>query len=103
MAKVVGKQEIIHVAENRSRSYRTGRNGNGRTVTMNEQLRESYAAMPDELANLPDLKGYLKIAEYCASIKLKPRKFAARARRFVPLPSSFTQQSIQEQWKDLEE
>ena len=45
----------------------------------------------------------LKIAEYCASIRLKPRKFAARARRFVSLPSSSTKQSIQEQWKDLEE
>ena len=103
MAKVIGKQEIIHIAENRSRSHHSGRSGNGRTVTMNEQLRESYAMMPDELANLPDLKGYLKIAECCASIKLKPKKFAARARRFVSLPSSSTKQSIQEQWRDLEE
>ena len=103
MAKVIGKQEIIHIAENRSRFHHSGRSGNGRTVTMNEQLRESYAVMPDELANLPDLKGYLKIAECCASIKLKPKKFAARARRFVSLPSSSTKQSIQEQWRDLEE
>lgn len=103
MAKIIGKQELIHVSKNRSRSHRSGRNGNGRTITMNEQLRESYAVMPDQLANLSDLKGYLKIAEYCASIKLKPKKFTARARRFVSLPSSSTNQSIQEQWKDLEE
>ena len=105
MAKVIGKQEIIHTNENRSRSRHSGRSGNGRTVTMNEQLRESYAVMPDQLANLPDLKGYLKIAEYCASIKLKPRKFAARTRRFVSLPSSSTnqsKQSIQEQWSTLD-
>ena len=106
MAKVIGKQEIIHTNENRSRSRHSGRSGNGRTVTMNEQLRESYTVMPDELTNLPDLKGYLKIAEYCASITLKPRKFAARTKRFVSLPSSPTNQSkrsIQEQWKDLEQ
>ena len=48
MAKVIGKQEYRHLAENRSRSYHTGRNGNGKTITLNEQLRESYAVMPQK-------------------------------------------------------
>jgi hypothetical protein len=62
--------------------------------------------MPDELGNLPDLQGYLKIAQYCAPIKLKPKKFVPRARKFVPLVDSATRiekQSIEEQWKDFEE
>lgn len=67
MAKIIGKQEYRHLTENQSRSRYSVRSGNGRTVTINEQLRESYAVMPDELANLPDLRGYLKIAQYCAS------------------------------------
>jgi len=62
--------------------------------------------MPDELANLRDLHGYLKIAQYCSPIKLKPKRFDACARRFVPLPNSSTdqgKQSIQDQWRDLED
>jgi hypothetical protein len=73
---------------------------------LNEQPRESDAVMPDELANLRDLHGYLKIAEDCAAVKLKPKKFAARARKFVPRIDSATRykkQSIQDQWRDLEE
>ncbi|WP_019505526.1 type IV secretion system DNA-binding domain-containing protein [Pleurocapsa sp. PCC 7319] len=106
MVKIIGRQEYRHLAENHSRSRHTGRSGNGRTVTLNEQLREGYAVMPDQLANLPDLQGYLKIAQYCAPIKLKPKKLAARARKFVPLLGSSMnnkKQSIQEQWDDLKE
>ena len=61
--------------------------------------------MPDELSNLPDLQGYLKIAEYCAPIKIKPKKFDTRARKFIPLTDSATsyeKQTIKEQWKDWE-
>ncbi len=58
--------------------------------------------MPDELANLPDLRGYLKIAQYCAPIKLKPKKFPSRARSFAPVPNEDLR-SIEEQWSDLEE
>ncbi|NJO98807.1 MAG: type IV secretion system DNA-binding domain-containing protein [Pleurocapsa sp. CRU_1_2] len=103
MAKIIGRQEFIHTSENHSRSRHSGRSGNGRTVTLNEQPRESYAVMPDELANLRDLHGYLKIAQDCAPIQLKLKKFAVRARRFVPLPSSSTDLSIEAQWRDLEE
>lgn len=106
MAKVIGKQEFRYLAENHSHSHSSGRSGHGRTVTLNEQIKESYAVMPDELANLPDLQGYLKIAEYCAPIKLKPKRFPARAKKFVSLADSATsyrEQSIEEQWKDFKE
>lgn len=103
MAKIIGQQEFHYTAENHSRSRHTGRSGNSRTDSFNEQLRESYAVMPDELANLRDLHGYLKIAQDCAPVKLKPRRFAVRARRFVPLPNSSTDHNIQDQWRDLEE
>ncbi len=85
MAKIIGRQEFIHTSENYSRSHHSGRSGNGRTITRNEQLRESYAVMPDELANLPDLEGYLKIAEYCAPVRLKRRNFAVSTQRFISL------------------
>ena len=106
MAKIIGRQEYHHTAENQSRSRHTGRSGNGRTDGFNEQLREGYAVMPDQLANLSDLRGYLKIAEYCPPIKLKPKKFTARAKKFVPLTDSATsyeKKTIEEQWKDKEE
>jgi hypothetical protein len=103
MAKIIGKQEFRYTAENHSRSRRSGSSGNSRTDSFNEQLRESYAVMPDELANLRDLYGYLKIAQDCAPVKLKPKKFAARARRFVSLPNSSTDHNIQDQWRDLED
>jgi hypothetical protein len=103
MAKIIGKQEFLHLAENHSRSRHSGRSGNGRTDSLNEQLRESYAVMPDELANLRDLHGYLKIAQYCSPIKLKPKRFDACARRFVSIQNSATDQNIQDQWRDLAE
>ena len=105
MAKIIGRQEYRHTSESQSRSRHTGRSGNGRTDGFNEQLREGYAVMPEQLANLPDLRGYLKIAEYCAPIKLKPKKFTARAKKFVPLLNLSTdrsEQSIQDKWSDLE-
>jgi Type IV secretion-system coupling protein DNA-binding domain len=105
MAKIIGKQEFLHLAENYSRSRHTGRSGNSRTDSLNEQLRESYAVMPDELANLRDLHGYLKIAQYCSPIKLKPKRFDACARRFVSIQNSSTdqgKQSIQDQWSDYQ-
>jgi hypothetical protein len=106
MAEIIGRQELIYTAENYSSSHHTGRSGNGRTVAFNEQLQESYAVMPDEIKNLPDLSGYLKIAQYCAPVKLKRKKFPARAKRFVSLSSLSTnhgKQSIQSQWDELEE
>ena len=101
MAKIIGRQEYLHTAENQSRSRHTGRNGSSRTDSFNEQLREAYAVMPDEIANLPDLRGYLKIAECCAPIKLKPKKFTARARKFVSIPDQDLR-SIKEQWQNFE-
>ncbi|HEY9769975.1 MAG TPA: type IV secretion system DNA-binding domain-containing protein [Coleofasciculaceae cyanobacterium] len=106
MAKVIGRQEYCYTAENQSRSRHTGKSGSGRTDSFNEQLREGYAVMPDQLANLPDLRGYLKIAEYCAPIKLKPKKFSVRAKKFVPLVDSainYGEQTIEEQWSDSED
>jgi type IV secretory pathway TraG/TraD family ATPase VirD4 len=104
MAKIIGKQEFIHTAENRSRSHHAGRSGNGRTVTLNEQLRESYAVMPSQLQDLPDLTGYLKIAEYAAPVKLKRKNFPTRARRFVSsdvVTISRKEETIQRQWQNL--
>lgn len=104
MADIIGKQEYIDIAENHSRSRHSGRSGNGRTDGFNEQFRESYAVMPDEIKSLPNLSGYLKIDRYCAPIRLKPRKFPLVARSFVALPDSqHHQPSIQEQWASLEE
>ena len=106
MAKIIGRQEYRYTAQNQSRSRHTGRSGNGRTDGFNEQLREGYAVMPDQIANLPDLRGYLKIAEYCAPIRLKPRKFTVRAKKFLSLlglSKNNSEQTIEEQWSNLEE
>ena len=106
MADIIGRQEYIHIAENYSRSRRTGRGGNGSTDSFNEQIRESYAVMPDEIKSLSKLSGYLKIDKYCALVKLKPKSFEHRARRFVHIPDSSESQnskSIEEQWRDLED
>ncbi|WP_019504707.1 type IV secretion system DNA-binding domain-containing protein [Pleurocapsa sp. PCC 7319] len=102
MADTIGKQELIDIAQNHSRSRRAGRNGNGRTDGYNEQFRERYAVMPDEIKSLPNLFGYLKLGRYCAPVELKHQSFPPCARRYVPL-RSHEQQSIQEQWSDLKE
>ena len=102
MAKIIGKQEYRYLAENHSRSHRSGNGGSSRTDSFNEQIRESYAVLPSEIANLPDLRGYLKIAEYCAPIRLKPKNFPLRARKFVTR-SNHDARSIEEQWQDFEE
>jgi len=97
MADIIGKQEIKSITENYSRSRRGGRNGNGRTDGFNEQYREVYAVMPDEIKSLSKLSGYLKIDKYCAPVRLKGRNFPSCARSFVPL-QSHKPQSIEEQW-----
>lgn len=102
MADTIGKQEFIDITQNQSRSRRAGINGNSRTDSYNEQFREVYAVMPDEIKILPNLSGYLKIGRYCAPVKLKPRNFSPCARRHVPLQISDRQQSIKEQWDNLE-
>lgn len=96
-ADIIGRQEIKSITENYSRSRRPGRNGNGRTDGFNEQYREVYAVMPDEIKSLPKLSGYLKIDKYCAPVKLKARNFPPCARSFVPL-QNHKPQSIQQQW-----
>ena len=102
MADIIGKQEIKSITENYSRSRRAGRNGNSRTDGVNEQFREVYAVMPDEIKSLPKLSGYLKIDKYCARVKLKARNFPPCARNFVPL-QIYKPQSIQEQWENWSE
>jgi len=104
MADIIGKQEYIDISESRSRSRHVGRGGRGRTHGFNEQFRESYAIMPDEIKILPNLEGYLKIDKYCTPVRLKHKKFPIIAKNFVPLPDSTShQQTIQEQWASLEE
>ena len=107
MAKIIGKQELIYTTNNRSRSHHSGNRGNGRTITMNEQLRESYAVMPAELQDLPELKGYLKISgEPATLVKVRVQKFSARARRFISSPVMSVVQkdeTIQQQWRNLNE
>lgn len=55
-----------------------------------------------QIKSLSKLSGYLKIDKYCAPVKLKPKNFPPRARRYVPLPNH-NKQSIKQQWRDLEE
>lgn len=84
MAQIIGKQEYIFITNNRSQSSHSERGGRGRTVSENEQLREGYAVLPAELQNLPDLRGYLKLAEFpAAAVEVKIKKFPAIAERFV--------------------
>ena len=72
----------------------------GRTFSQNEQLRESYAILPAQLQDLPDLKGYLKIGGYpAASVKVKVKRFPVRAKRFVEIHRQ--KQTIQQQWQQF--
>ncbi len=100
MAKIIGKQESVYLASNRSRSHHKG--GQNRTVSENEQLRESYAVLPAELQDLPDLKGYFKIAGLpAAAVKVKVQQFPALTERFVynnQVNHSQEPESIQQQW-----
>ena len=97
MAKIIGKQESVYVANNRSRSNHRG--GQNRTVSENEQLRESYAVFPSELQDLPDLRGYFKIAGLpAAKVKVKVKKFPQIAHRFVDF-SAKQDETIEQQWR----
>lgn len=103
MAKIIGKQESVQVTSNRSRS--THRGGQNRTVSENEQIKESYAVLPAELQDLPDLRGYFKMAGLpAAAVKVKVKKFPRRIERFVPRVNLGREQdSIQKQWQRFEE
>lgn len=104
MSDVIGKQEIIHFSNNRSRSrsYQSGKSGTSSSVTKNEQLRESYVVTPSQLQDLPDLEGYLKISGLPTSyVKIKYKKFDAINQRFVPtqpLPQVEQKKTIKQHW-----
>ena len=104
MAQILGKQESVYLTSNRSRSTHKGRQN--RTLSENEQLRESYAVLPAQLQDLPDLRGYLKIAGLpAAAVRVKVEKFPARAERFVPgtqVNFGQGQETIQQQWQRLQ-
>jgi hypothetical protein len=104
MARIIGKQESVYLTSNRSRS--THRGGQNRTVSENEQIKESYAVLPAQLQDLPDLRGYFKIAGLpAAAVRVKVKKFPARTERFVPgtqVNLGQKQESIQEQWEKLQ-
>ena len=104
MAQIIGKQESVYFTSNRSRSTR-GQNRT-RTVSENEQLRESYAVLPAQLQDLPDLKGYLKIAGMpAAAVRVRVEQFREGTKAFVPgtgvnfVPE---QETIQQQWERLQ-
>jgi hypothetical protein len=97
MAKIIGKQESVHVANNRSHTTQKG--GRNRTVSENEQLRESYAVFPAELQDLPDLRGYLKISGLpTAKVRVKVKKFPNKVIRFEAY-SNKQDETIQQQWQ----
>lgn len=97
MAKIIGKQESVHVMSNRSRTNHRG--GQNRTMSENEQIKESFAVLPAELQDLPDLRGYLKIAGFPAGrVRVKVNKFQNRTKRFVAY-SNKQEKTIKQQWQ----
>ncbi len=81
------RHEELHTTSNQSRSH--SNKGLTRTVTQNQQLRESYAVLPATLQDLPDLKGYIKISGYpAAPIQIKISKFHRTTRRFIATRTS---------------
>ncbi|WP_052055361.1 type IV secretion system DNA-binding domain-containing protein [Myxosarcina sp. GI1] len=99
MAAIIGKQESMYTTNNRSRSHNRG--GMGRTSSQNEQLRESYAVLPSELQDLPDLRGYFKLASLpAAMVRVKVKRFPALSQRFIAFNTQVKKKaSIQQQWK----
>ncbi|MDJ0649464.1 MAG: type IV secretion system DNA-binding domain-containing protein [Xenococcaceae cyanobacterium MO_188.B19] len=104
MAKIIGKQESVYLTSNSSRSHHKG--GQNRTFSENEQLRESYAILPAELQDLPDLIGYFKIAGFpAAAVRVRVKKFPGQTERFVPSTQvnlGLERDSIQQQWQRLQ-
>ncbi len=104
MAKIIGKQESFQVTSNRSRT--THRGGQNRTVSENEQIKESYAVLPAQLQDLPDLRGYCKMAGFpAAAVKVKIKKFSGQTERFVygtEVNQDREQDSILQQWHRLQ-
>ncbi|MDJ0692146.1 MAG: type IV secretion system DNA-binding domain-containing protein [Xenococcaceae cyanobacterium MO_188.B32] len=101
MAKIIGKQESVQVTSNCSRTNHRG--GQNRTFSENEQIKESFAVLPAQLQDLPDLRGYFKIAGLpTAAVKVKVHRFPKQIERFVPRVNlSRGQDSIQQQWQSL--
>jgi type IV secretory pathway TraG/TraD family ATPase VirD4 len=104
MAQIIGKQESLYVTSNRSRSTR-GQNRT-RTVSENEQLLQSYAILPAQLQDLPDLRGYLKIAGLpAAAVRVRVEQFRERTQPFVPgtgVNFLAEQETIPQQWERLQ-
>ncbi len=88
MANLIGKQERIDI--NYSKSRQGGQSFSvGSSAT--EQIRETHAVMPAELQALPNLVGYLTIADGtpAAQVTLVPQAYPKRADRWiaaVPIP-----------------
>lgn len=102
MAHGIGKQQLVHTLENRSRNF-GGKNGSGRSISQNEQIREDYVVMPDELKILPNLEGYLKFADLpAAKIKVKHKKFPRHTKQFVSRrKKTSAKETIIQSWRKL--
>jgi hypothetical protein len=105
MAKLIGKQEKSEIITNHSRS--SGSFGKSPTKTVNqvEQRRETFAVLPSEIQNLPDLDGYLKIDGIpAAAVRVPIVIFPIKTPSFVSLTEKNSQakvDSIKEQWKNI--
>ena len=105
MAQIIGKQESLYFTSNRSRNIHQG--GQNQTVSENEQIRENYAVLPAQLQDLPDLRGYLKMAGLpAAAVRVKVKHFLPCAKRFIAASSTtYTGQkneTIEQQWQKIQ-
>lgn len=85
-SKLIGQREVLHTTESRSRSPREWLS----TLTTSQQVRIEPAVMASEVEQLPDLRGFLKLASASdwKRVRLTPIQYPSVAHRRGSEPAS---------------
>lgn len=75
MSKLIGKREILRYKTNESKTAATFRSPASKTKSIVEDYNESFAILPSEIQNRPDLEGYLKVGELASKVQVTYRDF----------------------------
>lgn len=85
MAKIIGKHEKLIYKTNVSNTAPNLKSLGSKTKTTVQDYQESYAIMPSEIQNLPDMSGYFKTGGLCSAVEIQYFPFKDKHQSFVEI------------------
>lgn len=83
MAKLIGKHEKVRYKTNTSKTAPNFKSPGSQSRTTIQDYQETYAILPSEFQNLPDLSGYLKSGDLSSTVQIQYVPFKDKHESFV--------------------